>query len=131
MWHALNEIKLLLKDAENPALHQTPCKASCQFLPVLLKAHPSHDRVQMDLTSAAALGSKLANSPLIIDPACQVPASIIAAPAHGALELKASITFECNGLPLSGSRIPFFLHSTLMTSMQVAVSQCRLNLWAD
>lgn len=109
MWYALNEIKLLLKDAENPALHQTPCKASCQFLPVFLKAHPSYDRVQMDLTSAAALGSKLANSPLIIDLACQVPASIIAALAHGALELKASITFVWKGLSSFWLRNPIFL----------------------
>lgn len=58
MWYALNEIKLLPKDAENAALHQTPCKASCRFLPVFLKAHPSYGRVQMDLTSAAPLGSK-------------------------------------------------------------------------
>lgn len=52
MWHALNEIKLLLKASKYPALHQTSCKASCQFLLISLKAHRFYDRVQMDLTSA-------------------------------------------------------------------------------
>lgn len=38
-------------------------------------------------------GSKLANSPLFIDLACQAVASITAALVYGALELKASIAF--------------------------------------
>lgn len=49
MWHALNEIKLLLK-VQN--IHQTSCKVFCQFLLISLKAHWFYDRAQMDLTSA-------------------------------------------------------------------------------
>lgn len=55
MWRAFNEIKLLLKASKYPALYQTSCKASCQFLLIFLKARRSCDRVQMDLTSAAVV----------------------------------------------------------------------------
>lgn len=68
----------------------------------------------MDLTSAAPR-FKTANSPLIIDLACQVPASIIAALAHGALELKASITFVQKGLTFFDLKIPFYFHDVFMT----------------
>lgn len=58
MWHALNEIKLLLKASKYPALYQSSCKASCQFLLIFLKVHWSYDRVQMDLTSAVVVWFK-------------------------------------------------------------------------
>lgn len=118
IWHALNEIKLLLKVSKYPALCQTSCKASCRFLLIFLKAHRSCDRVQMDLTSAAVVWFK--TSKLTINYWAGLSSYSInyCSPGTWGIGIK-SIHNLCGERAYSffALRIPFFFHDTFMASI--------------